>query len=96
MGIMPYIESVLSDTYNYFVHSPKKILEFESFADKMDSRGLKLLRVVPTRWISLLDLLLQVLSEYQGVIGKMMQDRDSHEKAKVCINSSFTSSLELL
>lgn len=27
MGVMPSVEALLSDSYNYFVHSPKKILE---------------------------------------------------------------------
>jgi hypothetical protein len=30
MGVMPGIESLLSSTYGYFAHSPKKVLEFQN------------------------------------------------------------------
>jgi hypothetical protein len=87
MGVMPGIEGLLSSTYGYFAHSPKKILEFQNLAEEMDSKGLKLLRNVQTRWISLLDPLRRVLSQYRGVMGEMVQDKESDAKAKVSLSN---------
>jgi len=57
--------------YAYFNASPKRHLEFQKLADLMETEGLKMLRNVKTRWISLLDPLRRVLGEYKTLIVKM-------------------------
>lgn len=56
------------------VHSPKWHLEFLNLTNMMETHGLKMLCNVKTRWISLLESLKKVLSEYHILLAKMAQD----------------------
>jgi len=54
MTVMHSIEEVLCMNHSYFAHSPKKVVEFKALAQQLESKGLKLLKNVKTRWISCL------------------------------------------
>jgi len=69
--IIHLIEELLRSCYNYFTQSPKKFAEFHALAILMDTKGLKLLKNVKTRWCSMIALLYRVIAEYKSLIAKM-------------------------
>jgi len=86
MLVMHSIEDVLRMTHAYFAHSPKKAAEFKALAQQLESRGLKLLKNVKTRWISCLAPIRRLLAEYKGVIAMMIADKKDRkwgQKARV-------------
>jgi hypothetical protein len=74
LDVFHCIEELMRLSHAYFAHSPKKYNEYKSFAQTIDTKGLKLLKNVTTRWLSLLSPMRQVLSEYHTIIGKMHID----------------------
>jgi hypothetical protein len=48
------IEFMLQSLYSFFAHNSKKLLEFTKFVNFFETKGLKLLKNVKTRWISML------------------------------------------
>ena len=56
LDVMSRIEGLLKSSHAYFKHSPKKHLEFVKLAKLMETMGLKLLKNMKTRWVSLIDL----------------------------------------
>ena len=51
-------------------------------AEVMEIKGLKILRQVKTRWLSMLSPSIQVMNEYRMLVVKMMEDQDEVESAK--------------
>jgi hypothetical protein len=49
LDLMASIEALLLHSHSYFAHSPKKVTEFCTFAQLLDTKGLKLLKNVKTR-----------------------------------------------
>jgi hypothetical protein len=80
---MHAIEDLLKVAHSYFAYSPKKFAEFHSLAQTMETKGLKLFKNVPTRWISLIEPLRRLLAEYRSVIAKMSVDAHN-KKERVC------------
>lgn len=57
-----------------FEHSSKKFTEFDELAHILNIKGLKLLRNVKVRWLSMIDSLNCLLSDYCIVFARLMQD----------------------
>jgi hypothetical protein len=88
LGVMHALEDVLQASHGYFAHSPKKAAEFRTLAELMETKGLKLLKNVKTRWISCIAPLRRLISEFKSVMAKMHADKDdkkSGRKAQVNI-----------
>jgi hypothetical protein len=68
------IEELMRLSHAYFAHSLKKYNEYKSFGQTIDTKGLKLLKNVTTRWLSLLSPMRRVLSKYRMILGKMHID----------------------
>ena len=64
----------------YFKHSPKSHLEFVKLVDVMETKGLKLLTNMKTRWVSLIEPLRHIIQEYRVLLAKMKADIDSKER----------------
>jgi hypothetical protein len=74
LSLVMHIESMLESLYGFFLHSPKKLLEFENLAKTLETKGLKLLCNNKTCWISMFNLLKHVFGEYKSLIVKMHMD----------------------
>jgi hypothetical protein len=68
------LETLCQGLYNYFTMSSKKHLEFQKLADIVETEGLRMGKNVKTRWISLLEPLRRVLSEYKTLVVKICED----------------------
>jgi len=78
------VEQVLSQIYSYFCKSPKRFSEFRQLAELTQTKRLKMLQKVETRWVSLIEPLRRLLSEYRTLIYKMTEDMVDNDKAEVC------------
>ena len=78
---MSRIEGLLKSSHAYFKHSPKRHLEFVKLAKLMETKGLKLLKNVKTRWVSLIEPLRCILQEYIVLLAKMKVDNVLKEKS---------------
>lgn len=83
LGIFGDIENLLGVTHAYFCKSPKRFVEFKQLAELTNTKGLKMLRNVQTRWVSLIEPLRRLLSEYRTLIYKMTADLHENVKAEV-------------
>lgn len=86
LDVMSAIEDLLNACHKYFSSSPKKFAEFHTLALMMKTKGLKLLKNVTTRWVSLIDPLRRLLSEYRSVIAKMTVDANN---TKETVSTNF-------
>jgi hypothetical protein len=84
LAIFHAIEELMRISYAYFAHSPKIYTEYKSFADTIDTKGLKLLKNVTTRKMSLFEPMRRILSKFRTILGKMEMD-NSNKKEKVCL-----------
>ncbi len=82
MPIMSHIETMLQSLYTFFVHSPKKFLEFVKLVETLATKGQKLLRNVKMRWISMLNPLKCIMSKYKSLIMKMHLDSSKTKAAQ--------------
>lgn len=92
LTVMHAVEEVLRSTHTYFAHSPKKAAEFRSLAQQLESKGLKLLKNVKTRWMSCLAPIRRLLAEYKGVIAMMLADKNDRkwgQRARVSASFQF-------
>jgi hypothetical protein len=88
LHVLGCIEALLLHSHSYFSHSPKRAVEFHALAQLMETKGLKLLKNVKTRWISCHQPLRRLLGEYKSVMAKMWADKDdkkSGRKARVSV-----------
>jgi hypothetical protein len=74
LSLVAKLESLCQAMYAYFSHSPKNHLEFQKLAGVVEIEGLRILRNVTTRWISLLDPLRRIMGEYKTLLVKMCDD----------------------
>jgi hypothetical protein len=95
LGIVSNIMDLLQSCHAYFVHSPKRYLEFIKLTDMIETKELKMFKNVKTRWISLLDLLRIILVEYRPFLAKMAMDSSSNQAAKVLCFNLFSMSIDL-
>jgi hypothetical protein len=75
------LETLCQALYNYFTMNSKKHLEFQKLAYIMETKGLRMLKNVKTRWINLLEPLRRVLAEYKTLVVKMCEDSAVKELA---------------
>jgi hypothetical protein len=71
LEIFHAVEELMRICHAYFFHSPKKYSEFKSFAQTIDTKGLKLLKNVTTCWLSLLEPMRWILSEFCTLVDKI-------------------------
>jgi hypothetical protein len=65
------VEGLLASLFTYFNGRPKRCVELANLAGIMETKGLKMLKAVKTRWISMLSPYKRVLSEYRPLLVKM-------------------------
>ena len=65
----------------YFKLSPKMHLQFVKLVELVETKGLKLLKNVKTRWISLIEPLRRIIQEYRVLLTNMKEDSDSKERS---------------
>jgi hypothetical protein len=65
----------MARTHAFFNHSPKRLVEFQKLAENIETKGLRPLKNVATRWVSLLEPLRRLLGEYRTLMAKMHADR---------------------
>ena len=82
LEIVGEIEDLVKVTHAYFSHSPKKYSEFHCLALLMETKGLKLLKNVCTRWCSLISPLRRVLAEYPVLMAKMYANQNEKKWRK--------------
>ena len=82
-GIFDSISKVLQMIHAYFNRSPKHLTQFKALAELTETKGLKMLKRVETRWVSFIEPLRRLLSEYRTLIYSMTADLDDNDKAKV-------------
>jgi hypothetical protein len=80
--VVHVVEELMRVSYAYFSHSPKKYNEYKNFASTIDTKGLKVIKNVTTRWLSLLEPMKRLMSEFQTILGKMEVDA-TNKKEKV-------------
>lgn len=85
LGIFSDIEKLLSVTHAYFCKNPKRFSEFQQLAELTETKGLKMLKNVKTRWVSLIEPLRRLLSEYRNLIYKMTANLGENAKAEACL-----------
>lgn len=83
---MGQIEGMLQDLYTYFSHSPKWHLEFVKLSEVIQIKGLKILKNIKTRWLSMLSPIVRVMNEYRMLLMKMEQDSATTNITKICID----------
>ena len=83
LGIFESIGKVLQVTHAYFNRSPKRLTQFKSLAELTETKGLKMLKRVETRWVSFIEPLRRLLSEYRTLIYTMTADLGQNDKAEV-------------
>jgi hypothetical protein len=74
LPVIQKIENILHVLHKYFARSPKRHIEFTKLTEVMETKDLKILRDVKTRWLSMVSPLKRVMSEYRTLIQKMQED----------------------
>jgi hypothetical protein len=82
LDLLSTIEDLLMKSHACFNHSPKKVTEFHSLAQLLDTKGLKLLKNVKTRWISCHSPMRRLLSEWKSVMANMHADQNDKKSGK--------------
>jgi hypothetical protein len=82
-------EKLMAKTHAFFNHSPKRLMEFQKLAEIIETKGLRPLKNVATRWVSLLEPLRRLLGKYRTLIAKMHADRAVSADARVRIRPPF-------
>jgi len=75
--IVKHIKDLLQSLYSFFVHSPKRHIEFLKLTDLMKTKGSKILWNVKTRWINMLSTKKWVMSMYMPLVTKMVENNPS-------------------
>ena len=83
LPVVNRIEDLLQTLHSYFARSPKRHLEFVKLAEILETKGLKILRQVKTRWLSMMSPAIRVMNEYRTLVVKMMEDQQDVESAKI-------------
>ena len=80
--LMSTIEDVLQTSHAYFAHSPKRVREFCTLAHLMETKGVKLLKNVKTRWITCHASMRRLILELKPVMAKMFEDGNKKKGGK--------------
>jgi hypothetical protein len=65
------VEGLLASLFTYFNGRPKRCVELAKLVGIIETKGLKMLKAVKTRWISMLSPCKRVLREYRPLLVKM-------------------------
>jgi hypothetical protein len=96
LPVVHAVEELMRASYAYFSHSPKKYNEYKNFASTIDTKGLKIIKNVKTRWLSLLEPMKRIMIEFRTILEKMEVDATKKRKEKVISNQSCSISFRLL
>jgi hypothetical protein len=88
------VETLFQSLYQYFYKSPKRHVEFTKLVNIMETKGLKLLRNVKTRWDSMLSPTKWVMVEYKTLLMKMALNMDAN--SQVATNFEHLVDLDML
>jgi len=88
LPVFSVVEQVIQKTHAYFNKSPKRFCEYQKLAEDMETRGLKPLLQVTTRWVSLLEPLRRLLADYRTLLAKIKADCSKNDAAEVCYSFS--------
>lgn len=75
-------EELIRLVYAHFAYSPKKRAKFHTLAQLMETKGLKMLKQVKTRWINMIKPLRQLLAKYRSLMEKMYADHNEKKWRK--------------
>jgi hypothetical protein len=56
LTIFQNLEKLMARTHAFFNHLPKRLVEFQKLAEIIETKGLRPLKNMATRWVSLLEL----------------------------------------
>jgi hypothetical protein len=79
---MSTAEDVLQTSHAYFAHSPNRVTKFRTLALLMETKGLKLLKNVKTRWISCHAPMRRLILEWKPIMAKMFEDGNRKKGGK--------------
>jgi hypothetical protein len=82
-------EKLMAKIHAFFNHSPKRLVEFQKLAEIIETKGLRPLKNVATRWVSLLEPLRRLLGKYRTLIAKMHANKATSADARVRIRPPF-------
>jgi hypothetical protein len=85
-GVFIAIEKVLAAAYAYFSHSPKRYMEFNKLAELTETKGLKMLKSVETRWVSLIEPVRRLLAEYRTLMYKLYREEEDKDITLVSLS----------
>jgi hypothetical protein len=74
------LDSFVTNFYGYFNHSPKRHLEFQRLVHILETIGNKILKIVKTKWMSMLEPLKMIMVEYRPLLDVMQQDSNTKKK----------------
>jgi len=83
LPIFTIIEQLIQKVHSYFSKSPKRLSEYQKLTQVMETKGLKPLLQVTTRWVSLLEPLRRLLADYRTLMAKMKTDIGKTNAAEV-------------
>jgi hypothetical protein len=86
LPVVSQIEDLLQSLYAYFNKSPKQHLQFVKLTEVLQSKGLKILKNVKTRWISILSPAVRVMNEYKVLLVIMKEMSSSLDVAQKNLN----------
>lgn len=74
LAIVANIERLCQTLYTYFHKSPKRWSEFEALSAELEQEGLKIIRNITTRWLSVIDCVQRIQDQIPVLIAKMDED----------------------
>jgi hypothetical protein len=80
------IERFILNMYGYFSHSPKRHMEFQRFAQTLQTKGNKIFKNVKTKWMSMLDPLKRIMEKYPPLLVVMQVDYSTVHVAKLFLS----------
>jgi hypothetical protein len=87
-----WIEMIMQNMYGYFNYSSKWHLEFQKFAQILDTKGKKIMKNVKTRWMSMLENMLKwIMVKYHPLFTMMQVGSNSIQVTKVHSTNPFFS-----
>ncbi len=72
--LVSHIENLLHCLYGYFNHSPKRHFKFTKLTKIMETKSKKIMQNIKTKWISMINPIKRILSEYRILLMKMTLD----------------------
>ena len=92
-GVFTVIEKTLAAAHAYFSKSPKRYIEFTKLAELTETKGLKMLKSVETRWVSLIEPLRRLLAEYRTLMYKLYREEEDKDITLVSFSPFHSSNV---